>query len=149
MLSHSDIRHQRGGLGAAGGGESMFRQRDDLPTLRITSLSTDATDDDLRELFSRFGRVARANVVKDRETKESKGFGFVSFDSRQDAEKALQKMNGFGYDSLILSVSWSREWSLVPTRGEADWPRTQRTACPLGTVRSHLYMYSMQSCVAL
>ena len=74
----------------------MFRQRDDLPTLRITSLSEDAEDDDLRALFEPFGRVARANVVRDRETRESKGFGFVSFESRKDAEKALSKMNGFG-----------------------------------------------------
>jgi len=77
----------------------MYRQRDDLPTLRITSLSVDAEDEDLRDLFepfAKFGRVARANVVRDRETRESKGFGFVSFDSRKDAELALSKMNGFG-----------------------------------------------------
>ena len=88
----------------------MFRNRDDLPTLRITSLSEDAEDDDLRALFAPFGSVVRANVVRDRETRESKGFGFVSFSLKSDAEKALQKMNGRGYDSLILSVSWSREF---------------------------------------
>jgi translation initiation factor 3 subunit G len=100
---------QRGG----GAGESMFRSRDDLPTLRVTSLSVDAQDDDLRALFEPFargGRLARANVVRDRETRESKGFGFVSFESRKDAETALEKMNGYGYDSLILNVSWSREY---------------------------------------
>lgn len=99
--------------GAGGAGESMFRSRDDLPTLRVTSLSVDAQDDDLRSLFEPFarsGRLARANVVRDRETRESKGFGFVSFESRKDAEMALQKMNGYGYDSLILNVSWSREY---------------------------------------
>ncbi|BEI93642.1 uncharacterized protein CcaverHIS019_0601010 [Cutaneotrichosporon cavernicola] len=98
---------QRGG----GAGESMFRSRDDLPTLRVTSLSVDAQDDDLRALFEPFargGRLARANVVRDRETRESKGFGFVSFESRKDAEAALEKMNGYGYDSLILNVSWSQ-----------------------------------------
>ena len=88
--------------GGGGGGESMYRNRDDLPTLRITSLSTDAEDDDLRALFEPFGRVARANVVRDRDTRESKGFGFVSFDSRKDAEKALAKMNGFGTCFLLL-----------------------------------------------
>ncbi len=97
--------------GGRGAGESMFRARDDLPTLRVTSLSTDADEDDLRALFEKFGRVSRANVVRDRDTQESKGFGFVSFDSRRDAEKALEKMNGHGYDSLILSVSWSRKWA--------------------------------------
>lgn len=97
--------------GLGGAGESMFRSRDDLPTLRVTSLSYDAEDDDLRSLFEPFaktGRLARANVVRDRETRESKGFGFVSFESRKDAETALQKMNGYGYDSLILNVSWSQ-----------------------------------------
>jgi translation initiation factor 3 subunit G len=86
----------------------MFK-RDDLPTLRIQSLSVDADEDDLRDLFSPFGKVVRANVIKDRNTGESKGFGFVSFEMRSHAEKALTKMNGHGYDSLILSVSWSRE----------------------------------------
>ncbi|KAK4687298.1 translation initiation factor 3 subunit G, partial [Tremellales sp. Uapishka_1] len=97
--------------GGGGGGESMFKSRDDLPTLRITSLSVDAEDEDLRTLFepfAKFGRVARANVVRDRDTRESKGFGFVSFENKKDAETALAKMNGRGYDSLILSVSWSQ-----------------------------------------
>lgn len=88
----------------------MFRPRDDYPTLRVTSLSTDAEDDDLRALFEKAipdsrgnpGRVVRANVVRDRDTRESKGFGFVSFETRQDAEKAMAKMNGYG-GSLSLS----------------------------------------------
>lgn len=91
-------------------GDSMYKRGDEYPTLRVTSLSEDAEDEDLRDLFSSFGEVKRANVVRDRETRESKGFGFVSFASRRDAEKALEKMNGKGYDSLILSVSWSREF---------------------------------------
>lgn len=90
----------------------MFK-RDDLPTLRIQSLSVDADEDDLRALFESFGRVVRANVIKDRNTGESKGFGFVSFEMRKDAEKALAKMNGHGYDSLILSVSWSRMFTSI------------------------------------
>jgi len=97
----------------------MFK-RDDLPTLRIQSLSVDADEDDLRDLFSPFGRVVRANVIKDRVTGESKGFGFVSYEMRKDAEKALAKMNGHGYDSLILSVSWSRKSSLATSSAQAD-----------------------------
>lgn len=81
--------------GAGGAGESMFK-RDDFPTLRIQSLSTDADEEDLKLLFGSFGRIVRANVIRDRETQESKGFGFVSYESRKDAEKALAKMNGHG-----------------------------------------------------
>lgn len=79
----------------------MFK-RDDFPTLRIQSLSTDADEEDLKDLFSRFGRIVRANVIRDRDSKESKGFGFVSFESRKDAEQALTKMNGFGKWSRVL-----------------------------------------------
>ncbi|GHJ89323.1 hypothetical protein NliqN6_5725 [Naganishia liquefaciens] len=89
--------------GAKGTGESMFR-REDMPTIRVTSLSSEADEDDLRSLFGRFGHIARVNVVRDRETGESKGFAFVAFDSKRDAETAAAKMDGHGYDNLILSV---------------------------------------------
>ncbi|WVQ93797.1 hypothetical protein IAU59_000875 [Kwoniella sp. CBS 9459] len=97
------------GQRAGGGqGESMFRSRDDLPTLRITSLSQDAEEDDVRELFARFGRIGRVSVVRDRETRVSKGLAFVSFEEKKSAEEAIKVMNGRGYDSLILSVAWSQ-----------------------------------------
>lgn len=81
--------------GAKGTGESMFR-REDMPTIRVTSLSSEADEDDLRSLFGRFGHIARVNVVRDRETGESKGFAFVAFDSKRDAETAAAKMDGHG-----------------------------------------------------
>lgn len=91
--------------GARGPGESMFTKgRDDLPTLRITSLTTEADENDLRDLFGSFGRIARANVVRDRDTGESKGFGFVSFESRMDAEKALRAMDGRGKFSFEMAA---------------------------------------------
>ncbi|WVF66172.1 hypothetical protein IAT40_000912 [Kwoniella sp. CBS 6097] len=97
------------GQRAGGGqGESMFRSRDDLPTLRITSLSQDAEEDDVRDLFARFGRIGRVSVVRDRETRVSKGLAFVSFEEKKSAEEAIKVMNGRGYDSLILSVAWSQ-----------------------------------------
>lgn len=90
-------------------GESMFnRNRDDLPTLRITSLSTEADEDDLREMFGRYGRIARANVVRDRDTQESKGFAFVSFESRADGEKALKAWDGRGESGDVTRCPSSR-----------------------------------------
>lgn len=101
---------------AGGGvGESMNRSRDDLPTLRVTNVSEDATDEDLRELFSRFGKVFRVYIGRDRETGIGKGYAFVSFEDRAVAEKAMRKVHGMGYDNLILSVQWSREWLLHRT----------------------------------
>ncbi|ETS64991.1 hypothetical protein PaG_00439 [Moesziomyces aphidis] len=97
--------------GAKGPGEKMGGlggvSRDDLPTLRVTNLSEDADDDDLRELFGRFGRVVRVYVGRDRETGICKGYAFVSFETREDADRARQKVDGRGYDNLILSCQWS------------------------------------------
>ena len=85
--------------GPRGAGESMYRSganREDLPTLRVTNVSEDATDDDLRELFSRFGRVARVYIGRDRETGIGKGYAFVSFEDRAQAERAMEKVHGKG-----------------------------------------------------
>ncbi|KAJ7869662.1 eukaryotic translation initiation factor 3 subunit G-domain-containing protein [Mycena leptocephala] len=90
------------GSGGPGG------NRDDLPTLRVTNLSEDTQENDLRELFGIFGRVARVFVGRDRETGAGKGFAFVSFEERAVAQKAMEKVNGKGYDNLILSVQWSQ-----------------------------------------
>ncbi|CCO32264.1 Eukaryotic translation initiation factor 3 subunit G Short=eIF3g [Rhizoctonia solani AG-1 IB] len=99
----------RAGAGAGRGGESMFRNnRDDLPTLRVTNVSEDTQEDDLRDLFSKFGRVARVYVGRDRETGAGKGYAFVSFEDKANAERAIQKVHGMGYDNLILSVQWSQ-----------------------------------------
>ncbi|KIJ12291.1 hypothetical protein PAXINDRAFT_163932 [Paxillus involutus ATCC 200175] len=99
--------------GARGAGESMGRpggagSRDDLPTLRVTNISEETEENDLRELFGAFGRVARVYVGRDRETGVGKGFAFVSFEDRAIAQRAMEKLNGKGYDNLILSVQWSQ-----------------------------------------
>lgn len=99
--------------GARGAGESMrglggAANRDDLPTLRVTNISEDTQENDLRDLFGVFGRVARVYVGRDRETGAGKGFAFVSFEEKSCAQKAIDKVHGRGYDNLILSVQWSR-----------------------------------------
>ncbi|KAI0044783.1 translation initiation factor 3, RNA-binding subunit [Auriscalpium vulgare] len=94
-----------------GPGESMGRpggNRDDLPTLRVTNISEDTQENDLRDLFGAFGRVARVYVGRDRETGIGKGFAFVSFEEKVHAQRAMEKMHGRGYDSLILNVQWSQ-----------------------------------------
>ncbi|KAK4700060.1 translation initiation factor 3 subunit G, partial [Phenoliferia sp. Uapishka_3] len=94
--------------GTRGAGESMNnRNRDDLPTLRVTNLSEDAQDADLWELFARFGKINRIYLGKDQETGLCKGFAFVSFESKAEAEKAMGKINGLPYDHLILACAWS------------------------------------------
>lgn len=109
--------------GPGGGGN-----RDDLPTLRVTNISEDTQENDLRELFGHFGRVARVYVGRDRDTGAGKGFAFVSFEDRAVAQKAMEKVNGKGYDNLILSVQWSREYSSHLAEDPAELDNSSRTA---------------------
>ncbi|KAI9513498.1 hypothetical protein F5148DRAFT_9672 [Russula earlei] len=91
-------------------GESMSRPgglRDDLPTLRVTSISEDTQENNLRELFGSFGRVARVYVGRDRDAGVGKGFAFVGFEDRAVAQRAMENMNGRDHDSLTLNVRWS------------------------------------------
>lgn len=83
----------------------------DETTLRVTNLSEDVRDGDLQNLFTQFGRLSRVFLAKYRDGDkigQSKGFAFVTFHDRKDAEKAKDKLHGHGYDNLILQVNWAK-----------------------------------------
>lgn len=94
-------------MGGGGGGGKY--ERDDLATLRVTNVSEFAEENDLRDMFSRYGHVTRVFLAKDRETQRAKGFAFVSFADRSDAAIACEKMDGFGYGHLILRVEFAKK----------------------------------------
>ncbi|KAK3904073.1 eukaryotic translation initiation factor 3 subunit G-domain-containing protein [Staphylotrichum tortipilum] len=101
----------RGG-GAAAQGDRMggkYSDRDDLATLRVTNVSEMAEEQELRDMFERFGRVTRVFLAKDRDTGLAKGFAFISFADRDDAVKACNKMDGFGFRHLILRVEFAKK----------------------------------------
>jgi len=97
-----------GGPGGSGFGGGRDRDRDDA-TLRVTNVSEFAEEEDLRDMFERFGRVTRVFLAKDRETGRAKGFAFVSYADRGDAERACAKMDGHGYDHLVLRVEFAQK----------------------------------------
>jgi len=88
-----------------GGGRNDNR---DQNTIRVTNISEETTESDLQELFSPFGRISRVYLAKDKETLQSRGFAFVSFAHREDAARAMDKLQGHGYDHLILKLEWAR-----------------------------------------
>jgi len=97
---------------ATGAGERMggkYADRDDLATLRVTNVSEFADEQEMRDLFSRFGHVTRVFLAKDRDTGRAKGFAFVSFADRADAALAQEKIDGFGYHHLILKVEFAKK----------------------------------------
>jgi len=96
------------GGGTSMEGESMFRdRRRDENSVRITNLSEDTREEDLQELFRPFGSISRVYIAYDRETNVSRGFGFVNFHDRADAQRAIERLDGHGYDNLILRVEFA------------------------------------------
>eukprot|EP00191_Tetraselmis_sp_GSL018_P025077 CAMPEP_0177626256 /NCGR_PEP_ID=MMETSP0419_2-20121207/30552_1 /TAXON_ID=582737 /ORGANISM="Tetraselmis sp., Strain GSL018" /LENGTH=262 /DNA_ID=CAMNT_0019127289 /DNA_START=23 /DNA_END=808 /DNA_ORIENTATION=- len=96
--------HLRGAGGAGSSGPDRKREEN---SVRVTNLSEDTTEQDLRDLFSVFGNIQRIYVAYDRDTRESRGFAFVNFMYREDAQRAINKLDGYGYDNLILRVEWA------------------------------------------
>jgi cold-inducible RNA-binding protein len=75
--------------------------------LYVGSLPYKTTEDELHQLFSKFGAVTSVKIVTDRVTGQSKGFGFVEMANADEAQKAIEGTNGsdFGGRSLIVSVA--------------------------------------------
>jgi len=62
--------------------------------LYVGNLSRKVTEDDLKDLFKEFETVTEVNLITDRFTGKSRGFGFVEFTSDEDANKAIESLNG-------------------------------------------------------
>ena len=76
--------------------------------LFIGSLAWGATEDELRELFETVGPVESATIISDRETGRSKGFGFVEMTSEEDAQKAVEELNGKELAGRAIVVNEAR-----------------------------------------
>jgi RNA recognition motif-containing protein len=73
--------------------------------LYVGNLSFSVGDQELREAFSPHGNLLSASVVTDRESGQSRGFGFVEFGSTNEAEAAIAAMNGASLDGRALNVN--------------------------------------------
>ena len=76
--------------------------------LYVGNLSFRVSSDDLFEYFSQAGQVESANVVQDRETGRSRGFGFVEMASEDEATSAIAQFNGQEYDGRNMVVNEAR-----------------------------------------
>ena len=76
--------------------------------LYVGSLSYDTTNDGLSELFATAGAVASAEVISDRYSGRSKGFGFVEMETEEGAEKAISQFNGTNLDGREITVAEAR-----------------------------------------
>ena len=72
------------------------------------NLSFNVTSSDLDQLFAQFGTVQSAEVINDRDTGRSKGFGFVEMGSDAEAQAAIAGVNGIEHDGRTLTVNEAR-----------------------------------------
>jgi RNA recognition motif-containing protein len=77
--------------------------------LYVGNLSFNATNDTVRAAFSAFGEITDVHVVSDRETGQSRGFGFVTMGTADAAQKAIAEMNGAMLDGRALKVNEAEE----------------------------------------
>ena len=77
--------------------------------LFVGGLSWNTTDDALRQAFERFGEVAEAKVITDRDTGRSRGFGFVTFANPAEADAAKASLNGSNLDGRAIKVDEAAE----------------------------------------
>jgi RNA recognition motif-containing protein len=76
--------------------------------LYVGGLSYDTTEDQLRTYFAQAGTVTSVQVITDRDTGRSKGFGFVEMSSQAEMNKAIQLFNGKELDGRTLTVNQAK-----------------------------------------
>jgi cold-inducible RNA-binding protein len=83
--------------------------------LYVGNMSYDTTEDTLRDLFAGVGEVESVNIITDRRSGRSKGFGFVEMATEEDAQAAISQLNGTTLDDRQISVAEAR-----PQRQRSD-----------------------------
>eukprot|EP00600_Ochromonadales_sp_CCMP1393_P016218 CAMPEP_0175030942 /NCGR_PEP_ID=MMETSP0005-20121125/20515_1 /TAXON_ID=420556 /ORGANISM="Ochromonas sp., Strain CCMP1393" /LENGTH=199 /DNA_ID=CAMNT_0016291087 /DNA_START=323 /DNA_END=922 /DNA_ORIENTATION=- len=116
--------------GAAGGGYGGGGdQRDGTEnTLRVSNLTKAVTEDDLRDLFERFGRIHRISLprIEKDGVKEPRGFAYIAFARHEDAAVALERLQGHGYDHLIIKLEWAVVVNNFDQVMAKHWYKTRR-----------------------
>jgi RNA recognition motif-containing protein len=74
----------------------------------VGNLPYSISETELRDLFSQYGAVQKANVISDRETGRSKGFGFVEMGSAEDGERAIRELDDSSLDGRNIKVNEAR-----------------------------------------
>ena len=77
-----------------------------MKTIYVGNINYQATEEDLKNVFSEYGEVTSVKIINDRETGRSKGFGFVEMES--GAEKAIEELDGQEFQGRRLRVNEAR-----------------------------------------
>ena len=75
----------------------------------VSNISWGTQSESLQDLFAQFGEVTSANIIMDRETGRSRGFGFVEMPDDSEGEAAIEALNDKEFEGKVLRVSVARE----------------------------------------
>ncbi len=87
----------------------------------VGNLPYGTTDEDLKSVFAEFGEVSSVNIIKDRMTGNSKGFGFVEMDNDEEGQKAIDEVNGKELQGRPLKVNLARPRQERPRQERRSW----------------------------
>ena len=79
-----------------------------MKNIFVGNLSFEATEDSLRSLFEAYGAIERVNIITDRDTGRSRGFGFVEMSGNGEAQKAIAGLDGKEVNGRALKVNEAR-----------------------------------------
>jgi RNA recognition motif-containing protein len=85
--------------------------------LFVGNLSFNMTENDLQDAFAEYGTVVEANLMMDRTTGRPRGFGFVTMSTPEEAQKAIEALNGKSIDGRALTVNIARPREERPSGG--------------------------------
>jgi len=88
--------------------------------LFVGNLSFNTTENDLQDAFAAFGTVTEANLMMDRMTNRPRGFGFVTMSSPEEAQKAIEGLNGKDMDGRALTVNVAKPREERPGGGRRE-----------------------------
>ena len=71
----------------------------------VGNMSFDVSESELREAFEQFGEITEVRLIMDKFSGKSKGFGFIEMPSKDEAEKAIEEMNGKDFNGRALNVN--------------------------------------------
>jgi cold-inducible RNA-binding protein len=89
--------------------------------LYVGNLSFDTTENDLQDAFAAFGTVTESNLMMDRTTGRSRGFGFVTMSTPEEAQKAIDGLNGKDLGGRALTVNVARPREERPGGGRREF----------------------------
>jgi RNA recognition motif-containing protein len=86
----------------------LYKKEGDRMNIYVGNLSFEVTEEDLRQAFEAFGQVTSVNIIKDKYSGESRGFGFVEMPTKAEAESAITGLNEKELKGRTLRVNEAR-----------------------------------------